>query len=533
MSAPAPYKFIDKRHSAGYCGGSRNKLYRSATQTDQRKRLPNLNNDFHQNVSELGRETINSFGLALYANSPIVAGTIEEIATFAAASWKPKFTGSNFRWGLEAYDWMSAHNEICDISGWPYNYSTFLRLLIIAPLVVGDIFVLLTRTPEGLPCLQLISGHRVKTGKTDTAEVRKEGSKIWIDGVIIKEKSAFPVQTPVVFTAKIIEGVIVDPFYRPVAYRVFEPGEDVNGRDISSEDIFPVFIPKFPGQLRGMSSLGESAYLWADFNETQQLELLAQKLGASYGMTIHNETGAADPYKTLLQKGGSSSSSSLPSEFSEFINGIAVNYFRAGTGSKIEAIKNDRPSMNQQAYADSIVRDGLHAIGWAKSFSLTPEKIGSAPARIVTYKINCTVAKLQQYLVAPAVRRFDRFRLADSIDQKVLDFDVDWWRWKYQGPARITADAKYNSDVDVQEINNLIKSHAQACAERNLDWEDVQDDEIDYVARLKARCAEKGLHPSEVQMKTPNGNPTTPPAEDPAAKENEEAEEMEALDEAA
>jgi len=107
--------------------------------------------------------------------------------------------------------------------------------------------------------------------------------------------------------------------------------------------------------------------------------------------------------------------------------------------------------------------------------------------------------------VEPAQRRIDGYRIAKVMDNPqrtdkktvLFQFDADWWRWSYQGPAVLTADAKYNSDVDMQERRSGMKSLAQSAAERSGNWRDLRKqlaiETDDLLTRAKALASKHGI----------------------------------------
>jgi capsid protein len=81
-----------------------------------------------------------------------------------------------------------------------------------------------------------------------------------------------------------------------------------------------------------------------------------------------------------------------------------------------------------------------------------------------------------------------------SPEQGVLPWNDDWYKWEYQGPALLTADAKYNSDVDAQEIRIGVKTRSKSVAERGEDLRDIRnirEREADDLFTRARRLADK------------------------------------------
>lgn len=485
--ATAPYKIVDRRSSQGY---SNNNLFEAAARTSDRKFVRQADTDFHRNISNFGRRTLMTLGRHLFVSSSPVRGAITEMATYAAGQFIPQYTGRNPAWGRLAEQWMAEHDKICDVRGAPFSMETWKRSLIVATLRDGDKGTLLTQSADGYPMIQSIAGHRIGS-KSGHAFV--DGGEY--DG------------------ARMVDGVIINDYGRPLAYRIYGD-TDEEFQDVSVNDMFISFLPDWDDQARGISTLATSAFDWQDIAEARRLELLSQKLNASIGMIEKNETGEAD------ENGGLTIPAADGTEpagvrLEKASGGLEVRYFKANAGQGLEAVVSDKPTMNQREFTDSIIRAALNGIGWSSDFSLDPSKVGGASMRVVVAKINATIRNLQRFILLPACRRVDGWRISKAIKLGLLPKDPDWFSWKYQGPAKITADEKYQSSVSIEEMRAGLTSLKTEAEKRGEYWEDVQDDAIEVEKRLQSRCKEEGVDPNRIVLLTPNGNP--PSTEEPIA----------------
>jgi hypothetical protein len=117
--------------------------------------------------------------------------------------------------------------------------------------------------------------------------------------------------------------------------------------------------------------------------------------------------------------------------------------------------------------------------------------------RVVVDRINRKLDCLREEIVLPAQRRVDGYRVAcvmdnpERTDKKtvIFAFNADWYKWSYQGPAKLTADAKYNSDVDRDEMRAGIKTMAKTSGERGCYWKDdraqIEKEADDALTRAK------------------------------------------------
>lgn len=430
-----------------------NSLITSSTQSKDRKNVPLLDYDVHRTVTNFGRRTLMTLGRKIYFDSHAIRGGIKEKAEYASCIYLPQFYGEDRVWGEMAEAWLENHDKICDVAGPPYNMRLYRRNLIISLLRDGDMLTVLVKTKNGYPMIQCIPGHRVGSRSED---VIVQGGPY--DG------------------ARIIDGVIVNDTNTPIAYRVStsdHPNDWTHFQDVPARDCFLSFIPEFNGQLRGFSPLGITAIPIMDIAESDNYELISQKVAASIALIERNEEGEAPPGDS---EGFPVESASAGAPATETVtsDGVTIRYLRSGDkDASIEAMKSDRPSANQQNFRHAKLRDAFAGIDWSIDFSLDPSKVAGAPFRVVVDKLNRNIRAIQDLALEPACLRIDGFRVSVAIQIGALPQNKDWWKWMYQGPAQITADAKYQSDVDKQEVARGYKTRRKAIAERGGYIDDV------------------------------------------------------------
>jgi hypothetical protein len=98
------------------------------------------------------------------------------------------------------------------------------------------------------------------------------------------------------------------------------------------------------------------------------------------------------------------------------------------------------------------------------------------------------------------------FRLSVAIQLGLLEPDVDWWKFDYQGPAKFTADAKNESDMAINEHRSGHRTMKRICADNAEYWQDNQDQLIAEEVRLQAKCKAAGVDPDRIRLLTANGN---------------------------
>ena len=403
-------------------------------------------------------------------------GMVLEQANLAVGSFIPQYGGRNREWGMAAERMLADWHKVMDVAGWPYDYDTFLQTLVIAPLIEGETFVLLAEMPEGYPMVQTIPAHRVgkRSGTSSTVPVRFEGAGLWVDGVLVDGARPYATAGRIEFEARMIDGVILDDYSRAIAYRVDGEGNG-ESQDIAARNLFPAFCPLVTGQVRGFSLLASSVFDWQDMAEWRRFEMLAQKVFSTRTLIETNETGDEDSAKSIIRSQATFDADGKKTDLDvQRLYGGTIQYLKAKSGAKIEAFGYDRPGTGSREFLKTTLRDAFRGTEWDMFFSLDPQSVGGAPMRVIVEKINSVLAKRRR-LVRKCCLRVDGFALAKFMKLGLLPWDDDWFMWDYQGPGDVTADKKYDSDVDIQEIGHGIGTRKASCARRGLYLETVDD----------------------------------------------------------
>jgi hypothetical protein len=488
-----PFRQVDTGNTYGF----NNTLIQAAVQTTDRQTVTLVDYDIHRTVSVIGRRTLLSLARTMFWRIPALQAAILEQANLAANPFTPRYAGKNKAWGETAALWLNDWHKVFDLAGWPYDYESYVELLIVTSIVDGEIFTLLTEDASGNPRIQIIPSHRVgsryQTG--GSAKVSYTGNQLWINDILVDGNLPWTYSTPLQWEAPIIDGVIVDGQTRPIAYRVFDdPVVSSKYTDIGARSIFPTFIPMFPGQLRGISLLASSVFDWQDVKEFRDFEKLAQKTFSSRTIMESNEEGEIDPAKRLVTSATRNPDNSLLTPASMQVNGGQYTVFKANSGSKLEAFDWNRPAQNAQGFMDTIVRDAFRGTEWDTFFSLDPKHVGGAPMRVVVDKI-CRVLKKRRRMLAKTTLRVDTYGLAKgALRDGSLPMDNDWYRWTYQGPPDPTADRRYDAQTDQMEYELGWSTLADIEARRNGDWllkREQRELEVDDLFTRAQKLADK------------------------------------------
>jgi capsid protein len=242
-----------------------------------------------------------------------------------------------------------------------------------------------------------------------------------------------------------------------------------------------------------------------DVKELREYELSAQKAASSIALVEHNEDGYADDSEAFIEQTVENGSLSTTLESME---GGAIRYFRAGSGSKIEVVERNRPGANAQEFENTILRSAFQAIEWPYDLSLDPTKIGGAVVRLVTAKAQRTVEKNQR-LVRKIARRIDGYALSKAMKSGLLPRPKsgDWYSWHYQGPRKISVDGGRDAGAAREDYKLGLTTLQELYAERGLHWEDEVEKRISEQRFVLDLADKYGIDPNRVQLLTPNGLP--------------------------
>lgn len=516
LMAETPYKFIDRRgKDSGFrhFGYAANGQFTHAVRQSAKREQPKpYDKDAASLVPSYDRRQLMRIGRSLWQNCSVVQSALRQMSQISTATITPQFDGEDKEWGTMAEAWLHENDRWIDIRGWPYCMSVIDRLIVLAIIRDGDIGQLLTEDEQGNPKVQLIPAHRIGS---------RSGSSDLIKGGPFAG-------------ATIIDGVILGDSWNALGYRVLGDTE-AQDRDFSVNDMRLHFKPYWPDQIRGYSELGAASIDIQDDQDARRFELIAQKVMASRALIEKNETGLPSQGARIVsgyegvEAADSPDGVAMHPVYGEELNGGETTYFRAGSNSTLDVLVGDRPTSNQQAFSAETVRRALNGIGWSVDYALDPTKAGGANMRVVVENINDTVDQIRREIVVPIRKWIDGYRISKGTKNGRLPFNAEWWRWEYQFAQRKTADRKYDSEVDIEEMRAGISTLRDVCARRGNWPEDVvKQKEIEATMQLEAaeRLSKRFGIPIEsaldrLGMLTPNGSQQQKPkAEKQSTREN-------------
>jgi hypothetical protein len=487
------YRVIDRRGSAnqpvrGYLTQTNN-LYPAATPNSDRRSVPSLDYDGYNLVTPQGRRNLMTAGRRLMASNSVVRAAVNDMVRLSASNYQMHFHTSDNEWNNKAETLLRQHDLICDSRGQGYNMRTITEFLVKGPVVDGDVGVMKYFTPSGYPMFQMVPSHRITSPLSLGSGIISGGK---YDG------------------RRYIDGVIVNEFLRPLAYLVAVGSDQKTSADVMSvpaQDMLLSYVPEYTDQVRGYSQLGASIFDWQDIQDTRRFDLIGRKARASKAIIVHNESGEADETQRMLSMDDRTfTDSELTAVTRETIEGGTIEYYKSSSNVRLESVKDDRPSTNGMEFDRTITRDALAGIGWSYDYAIDPTKAGGAQMRVVIEKINRTILHIQRTLIEPCRRDLDNWRLNVFMARGDLEYNEEWSKYRYQVPAKLTADAKYQSQVDIAELVAGFTTHERIAANRSSNWEDDQDQWLREVQRLMDKAEEMGIDKNLVISRAFNTN---------------------------
>lgn len=380
----------------------------------------------------------------LYANLGPIKGATDAKAMYAVGrSWLPLFTGTDKSFGERAAEWLvNEWYPLAEISG--HDFQTALFLASVAIDRDGDSGVALTEYETGFPAIQLVPSHAI--GLRSDREVR--------DGKVAS--GAYR-------GLRYCDGVAISNQGRAVGYHIL--GDDSAGmsdRWVSARDVMLSFEPQWCDQVRGLPGFSHAILDLKDLRTVQGYEKLACAIASSIGLIEYNETGLADtsdPANVLRGRIGLS-----PDVVGKEMFGGTVKHFKAGSGSKLEAFKNDRPGEAWESFMNRLLRNALVGINWPFELAWDISSLGGANTRGIIALAMRSVEDRQDLLRIIAKRAVG-YAVAKAQKQGILPKSDDWWRWSFTMPPRMSVDFGRDSAAQLQLYLNRLITLTDWCAE--------------------------------------------------------------------
>lgn len=365
-----------------------------------------------------------NFARWLHGNSGLVSGALREMANYALPL-QPRYVGKDKRYKKAAEEWLWNWDKISDIRGGMYSTQFQSRIRLSARKIDGDIGIIFAKRENGMPVVGHIRAHRIGSGPDTDGEI-KDGKYAGLT---------------------LTNGVIHDATGRPYFYRIYtgkmmDPTKYV---DVSARNMRLLYDPIYSDQQRGLTSLLPSILDFAEVKQLREWEMFAQRKAAGMTFVEWNELGeplgSTDDF-IIDSEDGATTSGSASGLVQEVYEKGLKQYFKAGTGSRLEAVKWDRPGTGTREFTNEIITQAIYGMGWDPNFALAIKEPGGAWARTIIDKVRKHIEH-DQAIEVWILRQIHIYATAVAIKRGDLEppSDGDLISWEYKPPAKLTADS--------------------------------------------------------------------------------------------
>jgi capsid protein len=236
-----------------------------------------------------------------------------------------------------------------------------------------------------------------------------------------------------------------------------------------------LFDPSFLEQARGLPLFSHAVNAFRDMAEANEREMAAQLLLSSLAFVEYNEFGGPDLDNPTVEFDANGTPSCQT-----FENGT-VRFFKAGDGSKIQEVANNRPSVNYREFHDRLIRGALVGTGWPLALVNMAQGNGTAD-RISLLQGKKAIAD-RQHLLKPFAKRVVSYALGKAIDAGILPASRGFWQWDFTVNNQLSIDLGRDSNALREEYKLGLKNLTQILGEEGKSLE----------AHLRERAEEAAL----------------------------------------
>lgn len=474
--------------------------------------VPTRLQDIGKLIGSADRETIVAVSRLLMENWGPARAIGRQIPMYAVGrAWRPTLATSSQRVKVKAESVM--RDQFCQMATLKGDDLVSLIYLMVHLLVRdGEYFVLLTEWQNGFPAVQIVPVHRIgqRTGDEFVKEGRYAGLRIR-DGVIYNRRGT------------------------PVAYNFLadDPNDD---EQISARSLIHRFDCDYPEADRGYPAISHGLNDGRDVLQSHEWERMNMLARSSHTMIEWNESGTPDddPNRYFDSDGNATGSNSHADIATNTLFGGTWKTFRAGSGSKLQALLHETPGEVWESFANRNIRQICAGVPWPMSFVWeghekgggTSERRDIMQARQTIEDVQCTVERDVKRIVGYAYQKLVKMGRVPATN--------DWYRWSFSKPPKLTVDdgrvskamlemwrAGVVSDTDL--LNDMGKDHDEywqdkftKAADKELMFNDIQQQKgVELDSRYKGMFTPNDMGDVEDAEEPEMEDTTNGPTDDP------------------
>ncbi len=371
----------------------------------------------------------------LHKNSGFVREVVNDMAIYSTGDGiKPQAQTVDAQWNKAAEDYFRRWSERCEITR-RFSFDECQALACRAMDIDGEYFVLKVRDRADRPRLQLIESHRV--GDAPLSD-------------------------------KTVDGVIVDAFGAPVAYRILQ--DDGSYRDIPANAVMHIFEPEWASGSRNVPTLQHSINHILDEMEMLALEKHAVKDNSDISRILKTDTGEIDERGDFNVPGGNGGNSapSDPKALQRIVGGKVV---ALKTGESLDTFQSNRPSSLFTGFLEHLKKDSSAGV-LPYEFVLDPGSGRSAGIRLVVAKADRRFSFRQLILIKRFLKPTWGWIIGDAIDKGELEAVPDWNKVAWVCPKRVTVDAGREAQQHRADVETGLITWSDHFSELGMDFGD-------------------------------------------------------------
>lgn len=305
------------------------------------------------------------------------------------------------------------------------------------------------------------------------------------------------------------DGVLTDGYDRPLSYGVRElplPGvyRAQTFRPLPADSMIHIFRRRRAHQTRGIPWAFTGINDGIDALDLKALIKGKAKLHSALAIAVRkkkSEAGANGIADQLKKSFGADGQLTRVDE--NFWRGAAIQYLATDEG--IDLLSSDCPSDNLLGFIEMLYREIAIGYGIPLEVVYNLAALGGATARAVLEDAQWLFDMVMDTIVMRHSRRHYIWETANAVQSGDIRpcRDPEWWAAAYRGPAKLTVDMGRSADAAIKLIKNGALSHVRYFEERAQDAYEEAQEQIDFLAWLKAQCAAAGLAITDLIEPTP------------------------------
>lgn len=297
--------------------------------------------------------------------------------------------------------------------------------------------------------------------------------------------------------------------YRVLGQRIAgeKPEED---RIVSARNMWHFYDPRWFSQGRGIPSVIQGILDWKDVKKFRENTKTAANVFSSLTVVEKNAEGKPDTTRDYFRSQATGQTNEVTAQekkihIEEYMRG-AIRYIRANGKNEIQAFKYDTPPHQVVSFIHSVMRGAFSGMDWPIEQAYDMSGMGTAQVRAITNKCQRAINR-RQYLLNQSATRITNFAIAAAASAGFIPpAPLDWWKWSFAMPPKMTADAYREAAQDREDYKIGFLNLREVYAKRGEWWVDHIDQKFKEESYLEKKASQSGIPIEQIRMLTPNGN---------------------------